>query len=86
MAKVALRHTDSGAKIVDHAPTLTVAKLIEHLSEIPGDTPVIAVTSGEWSTVAANVTGIDVEYDGNDPDEVFLVTLECTDNYDPRQW
>lgn len=66
--------------------TLTVAKLIEHLSAIPGDTPVIAVTSGEGFAMAANVTGIDVEYDGNDPDEVFLVTLECVDNYDPRQW
>ncbi len=84
MDRVALRHTDSGARIVRHAPTLTVSKLIAALSDVPGDTPVIVTVSGDLAVTPGNV--IDVRMESEYADTPSVVVIDALDNYDPRQW
>jgi hypothetical protein len=65
------------------SPTLTAGEIIAALSAVPADTPVIMVITD--TDRACNVTGLEVEYDGNDG-AADIAVLACADNYDPRQW
>lgn len=72
------------------APTMTVAQLRQALTDLdgaPDDTPVVVVLASDYSEQAGNVRSVLVEYFGDptgDPD--LLVTIQCTDDYDPRQF
>lgn len=70
--------------------TLTVAQLRQALTDLdgaPDDTPVVVVIVSDENEQAGNVRSVLVEYFGDptgDPD--LLVTIQCTDDYDPRQF
>lgn len=72
------------------AQTLTVAELRQALADLdgaPDDTPVVVVIVTDDNEYTGNVRSVLVEYFGDptdDPD--LLVTLQCTDDYDPRQF
>ena len=72
------------------AQTLTVAQLRQALSDLdgaPDDTPVVVVIVSDDNERTGNVQSVLVEYFGDptgDPD--LLVTIQCTDDYDPRQF
>ena len=72
------------------AQTLTVAQLRQALSDLdgaPDDTPVVVVIVSDDNEHTGNVRSVLVEYFGDptgDPD--LLVTIQCTDDYDPRQF
>ena len=72
------------------AQTLTVAQLRQALTDLdgaPDDTPVVVVIVTDDNEHTGNVRSVLVEYFGDptgDPD--LLVTIQCTDDYDPRQF
>lgn len=72
------------------APTMTVAQLRQALTDLdgaPDDTPVVVVIVSDDNEQTGNVRSVLVEYFGDptgDPD--LLVTIQCTDDYDPRQF
>ena len=70
-------------EIVQTGPTMRAGELVRILSALPADTPVIMVVAD--TDHACNVTGVDVEYDGNDH-AADIAVIACADNYDPRQW
>ena len=71
-------------------PTMTVAQLRQALTDLdgaPDDTPVVVVIVSDDNEQTGNVRSVLVEYFGDptgDPD--LLVTIQCTDDYDPRQF
>lgn len=71
-------------------PTMTVAELRQALTDLdgaPDDTPVVVVIVSDDNEQTGNVRSVLVEYFGDptgDPD--LLVTIQCTDDYDPRQF
>ena len=72
------------------AQTLNVAQLRQALTDLdgaPDDTHLVVVIDTDDNEHTGNVRSVLVEYFGDptgDPD--LLVTIQCTDDYDPRQF